>query len=380
MSDPGVRLYHRLPPSARNLAASLWGLWLLIWRRGPERRRAKDQALDREAWAAPRWEPWRNEQLATILDVAATRVPYYRRYWEAQGDSAGSPRWKQLENWPVLRKEELRADPASFVVEGHSRRWMYREHTSGSTGTPLTIWMSRQATRCWSGLFEARVLGWNGLCSRDRWAMLGGRLITPVDQLQPPFWAWNAAFRQLYMSSYHLSRDTASAYLEEMRKRRVVYALGYASSLYTLAWFAIELELRAPRLRCVISNAEPLLDHQREVIGRAFGCRVVDTYGMSELVAAGSECASGRMHMWPEVGSVEVMDDSADVPVEPGRVGRLRPLIELDDRQPPFPQRPFESPDDGLPFDVGHSKLASHRRSAAAAPPGSASAWPWRPF
>ena len=46
----------------------------------------------------------------------------------------------------------------------------------------------------------------------------------------------------------------------------------------------------------------------------------------------------------------------------PGRVGRLRPLIELVDRQPPVPQRPLEPPDDGLPFDVGRSMFAWHRR------------------
>jgi phenylacetate-CoA ligase len=50
---------------------------------------------------------------------------------------------------------------------------------------------------------------------------------------------------------------------------------------------------------------------------------VRNTYGMAEVAAAGSECAHGVMHEWPEVGILEVLRDDADVPVEPGETGRI---------------------------------------------------------
>jgi phenylacetate-CoA ligase len=55
-----------------------------------------------------------------------------------------------------------------------------------------------------------------------------------------------------------------------------------------------------------VTNAEPLFDYQRQTIAEAFQCPVRDTYGMAELVAAGSECPSGTLHLWPEVGLVDV--------------------------------------------------------------------------
>ncbi|HWC74048.1 MAG TPA: hypothetical protein VG454_08930, partial [Gemmatimonadales bacterium] len=49
-----------------------------------------------------------------------------------------------------------------------------------------------------------------------------------------------------------------------------------------------------------------VLPEQRATISAAFQCPVRETYGMTETVAAGSECDAGQMHSWPEIGYVEV--------------------------------------------------------------------------
>ena len=68
-----------------------------------------------------------------------------------------------------------------------------------------------------------------------------------------------------------------------------------------------------------ITNAEPLLDHQREAIAEAFQCPVRETYGMAENVAAATECEAGQLHQWPEAGVIEVLD--GDHPVSSGSFG-----------------------------------------------------------
>ncbi|MGH7490149.1 MAG: phenylacetate--CoA ligase family protein, partial [bacterium] len=39
---------------------------------------------------------------------------------------------------------------------------------------------------------------------------------------------------------------------------------------------------------------------------------VRETYGMAEIVAAGSECEHGRMHLWPEAGVLETIPGTSD--------------------------------------------------------------------
>lgn len=323
-----LKVYHQLPYPAKVLAASARGRRLERWRYGPDTERLVDEVLARDYWTAAQWDAWREERLAFMLHRAATRVPYYRDQWarrRAAGDRAAPD---VLANWPALSKDALRAQPHAFLADDCDPTTMYYEHTSGTTGKPLHLWHSRETLNAWYALTEARMRRWYGLSREDRWAILGGQLVAPVERDRPPFWVWNFALRQLYLSAYHLAPDNIAAYLEAIRRHEVVYLLGYPSGLYTLARVALERGLAAPHLRAVIGNAEPLLTHQRETIAAAFDCPARETYGMAEYAAAASDCDHGRLHLWPEAGHVEVLADVADAgegdaAVPAGTPGRL---------------------------------------------------------
>ncbi len=312
-------LYHRLPYGGRCLAASLRGFYLRHWRYSTDTPRLQEEALERDRWDAQTWQDFHRRAIHDLLQRAVTRVPYYRRFW--RGHSASE--WQDLANWPILQKETVRRDPRAFLADDCDPRRMFAEHTSGSTGTPLTVWWSRATTIAWYALVEARVRHWYGLSRKDRWAILGGQLVASVEQQRPPFWVWNVPLRQLYLSSYHLEPRNARAYLEAMAEHRVRYLFGYASAMADLAALAEDQGLPTPRLETAVSNAEPLFPHQRRSIESAFGCSTRDTYGTAELVCGASECAHGRLHLWPDVGLLEVVADDEDRPLEPGQVGRL---------------------------------------------------------
>jgi len=323
MAYPLFKLYHRLPPGLRSIAASIRGYQLRNLRFGPETERLAQEAIDRETFTWEQWKSWREEKLRHILRRAATRVPFYREQWSQRRGRQDLAAYKELGNWPVLRKEPLRASPIDFLAEDCDPRKMCCEHTSGSTGTPLTLWQSRETIRFWHALFEARWRYWYQVSRRDRWAILGGQLVVPVGRNHPPFWVWNAGLNQLYLSANHLSSKNARHYVRALVCHKVKYLWGYASALQTLASFALSQGITLPAMSAIISNAEPLYAHQRDIISKAFGGRAYDTYGMSEMVCAASECERGTMHLWPEVGIWEVLQDDADDPVKPGKVGRL---------------------------------------------------------
>jgi phenylacetate-CoA ligase len=323
--SPASRLltvYHRLPSPARSVAASARGYYLRWLRYDDETDRRVEEAREREYWPPERWPEYQDEAVARLLHRAATEVPYYRNQWSRRRSRGDRSSWEVLSNWPILEKESLRANARSFLADDCNPRRMVLEHTSGTTGTPLHLWSSRETQRVWYALFEARWRGWEGVSRRDRWVMLGGQLVTPVGRRKPPFWVWNAAFRQLYLSVYHLAPDLVGHYLEAIRRFRPRYILGYTSALHLIALEAKRRTWRPPEnLVAVLTNAEPLLSHQREAITAAFGCPVRETYGMSEMVAAAGECAAGSLHLWPEVGRVEIVDGDRPIPV--GETGEL---------------------------------------------------------
>ena len=309
MRSPGVQLYRWLSPQLRSVAATSYGVYLKAWRYGAETEQLIAEALERERWSSERIRSWQEERLNHVLNRAATKVPYYRHHWEKRRLNGDRASWENLKNWPILEKDTLRKHPKAFVADDCSIRRMYHEHTSGTTGKPLDLWWSKQTVRTWYALFEARCRLWNGVSRQDRWAILGGRLVTPSVRRKPPFWVWNAALNQLYCSSYHLSPDLIPAYCTALTQYRINHLVGYPSSMYALARGILAMKKRVP-ITVAITNAEPIFDYQREAISEAFQCNVRETYGMAEIVAAASECAEGGLHDWPEVGWLEAMDSN----------------------------------------------------------------------
>jgi phenylacetate-CoA ligase len=325
-----LALYHRLPATARSSAATLRGWYLRRWRYGKETAQLKAEVLERDHWGTAQWETWRAERIAYVLHRAATRVPYYRALWQRRRANGDRAPWDLLENWPLLEKDEVRANAPAFVADDCEPRRMFHEQTSGTTGKPLDIWRTRQTVSTVQAIADVRTCGWDDIPDDARWARLGGQLVVPVRERRPPFWVWNAAMRQLYLSSFHLAPDLIPFYLDALARYRITYIASYPSSIYAIAQEALRLGRRDIKLAAVYTNAEPVLPAQREAIAAAFHCPVRETYGMAETVAGASQCPANRLHQWPEFGHVEVRDDgelvctgllNVDMPLVRYRVG-----------------------------------------------------------
>lgn len=323
MPNLALRIYQVAPMPFRSAMAGARGMYLRAWRYGSETDRYLEEARTRERWTSEQWSAYQGEQLSRLLARAAARVPYYRAQWEARRRAGDRRSVERLEHWPILSKETVRANPRAFVADDRDVRRMYRERTSGTTGTPLELWLSRETVRTWFALYELRAREWNGVTWRDHWAMMGGQAVVPANRTRPPFWVWNAPMHQLYISANHESRDNALYIIDAMRKRRVTHLVTYASTGAALASDALLGGYRLEGLRALITNAEPVFPWQREAIQQAFGCPVRETYGMAELVAAASECSHQSLHLWPDVGHLEVLRDDEDCTVSPGNAGRF---------------------------------------------------------
>jgi len=320
MNNLVLKTFQRLPSPLKALVATYHGTRLRRWRYGTRFRDSLEAAHAREFWTWEQWEGYQRKRLRDVCRRARERVPFYRERWRNAVPEDMSP--ESLAQLPIVEKETVRSRPYDFVADDCDLRAMYREHTSGTTGTPLDVWWSHDTVQDWYSLFEARWREWNGLSRHDRWAILGGQVIVPIGRSRPPFWVHNSGLNQLYMSVYHISLDSTPAYLDAIAKYRPVYMFGFASAMHALAAFAIEHRRDDVRFRVAISNAEPLHEYQRETITRAFGCPVRNTYAMSEIAVGAGECPFGTMHVWPDAGIVEVVD-RLDRPLPPGRVGDL---------------------------------------------------------
>ena len=62
-------------------------------------------------------------------------------------------------------------------------------------------------------------------------------------------------------------------------------------------------------MHAVFTSGEPLYPWIRQKIEAAFRCEVFDSYGMTEYCGAIQQCAAGQMHLIPEFGFLEILDE-----------------------------------------------------------------------
>ena len=242
-----------------------------------------------------------------LLRVVTAHVPYYR---------CNSP----LE---FTYKDQIRERPEDFLADTVPRRALISWHTSGTTGKPLAIFYNRGAMqKMWA--FVELYRNTAGVTKGDRRAQFTGKMIVPSRQAASKkiFWRHDLANHALLLSSVHLLAENLPHYAAALERFRPVYLCGYPSCLYVLAEYYRQSGRPAPCVRAVLTSAETLLEHQRQMIEEVFATRVFDQYGQSEMQSFWYECESGRMHAHPLAGITEIVRPDG-TPAAPGEMGEV---------------------------------------------------------
>jgi phenylacetate-CoA ligase len=256
--------------------------------------------------------------------LAAKHVPYYRKKFSESGiDIEKIKSIEQLGLLPILEKQGVRASSESFVDERLERNKLLSGHTSGTTGTPLIVYRDVWQNSGAFAFLDARFHSVAGMRRRfNRSVSVGGHLVTAPQRSSPPFWVHNRRWNQLYMSSYQLSPRYLGYYVDELRRFKGEYIEGYPSSIYAIAQYIVDNKLEPVPFKACFTSAETLFDYHRAAIKKAFCCRTYNQYGCAEMALFAAECERGSMHLSPEIGIVEVVDEK-DRPVEAGQNGHV---------------------------------------------------------
>lgn len=320
-----IKYYHALPHFLKLLVVSIYGIRLKRFRYGKETFNYIKKAKSRESFSPSDWRNWHDIKLKSFLIKASLEVPFYKDFW---GEDAGSKVVEDLKNWPILSKEDVKNNTKKFVSDRYNLNSLSSFYTSGSTGTPLQVFFNKKVIRNWYALFELRWRNWHGKKLNDRYALIGGKEIVNASNTKPPYWVMNYGMNQLYMSAYHISQSSAEAYINAMSKYKVTYIYTYTSAIYSLAKFCSEKRIKTPDISFIMTNAEPVYRHQRQLIEKVFNCKVVETYGMAEMLVGAGQCSYGNMHYWPDAGIIETEHGSEQGEIIlTGLVNDVMPLI-----------------------------------------------------
>jgi len=296
------KIYLACPVFAQNILVSLYG-WIEHHRRYGRAcdalylKISENEFDDREQLALKQ-----NASLQKMLQHARSTVDFYQNI-----------RTNDLDNFPVVNRSDVFDHPERFVSSNYRSEKLLKLYTGGSTGTPLTIYMTRlvrQQTYAFWKLFYQQI----GFNIGDKKASFVGRKIQQPDNNNAPFWRYNAIDRQLIFSSYHLDTKNIPTYLAQLNKFKPVIIEGYPLSILRLAEYIIDHNTTLTFVpKGISTSSENFTDKQRKLMEKAFSCKVYDQYGSAESVVFASECEYQSKHVAPEYGLIEVLQKDGSI-------------------------------------------------------------------
>jgi phenylacetate-CoA ligase len=272
------------------------------------------------------------ERLKETIEHAIRTVPFYRKYAPLIKELAESNVYEILKELPPIDKDAINREPEAFLAEDCGDYATSR--TSGTTGTPLYIHMDKHTFLLGDALWWRRTR-WTGFEKGDWIARLVGDPIVPLKIERPKKpWIISHTDRRIYLSTFHLSRETALRMGELLNRRKPVYIMGYPSSLEILCNYLEETGFEARwKPKNILFSSEPMYTHQEKVIRRVFGSDIRGLYGSGEKVISACQCEAGTYHLSLVDGFLEgqfgIMENR-----QPGLVttltNRIMPLIRYE--------------------------------------------------
>jgi len=318
------KIYVKSPIVLQNAIISLYGYYWKNRRLGTVFKKQLNKFKQREIFTEKEWKEYQTIELRKLLIHAFTTVPFYTDKYKKVGFSLSDFQKFELPDiskLPYLEKEELRNFGRTTLLSTKKSKGKFYA-SSGSTGTPVSIYFSKKVHQTWNAAYEVRVRNWAGVNYRMARGMIGGRKVLSDSTAKPPYYRYNAAEKQTYFSAYHISEKTTPNYVEGFIKNKIEYLVGYAMSIFILADFIVKLGIKEVKLLAVLTSSEKLTQQMRETIEKAFDCRVFDAYSGVEACGLISENDNGELLFSPDTGIMEVVDEEGN-PVSNGETGEV---------------------------------------------------------
>lgn len=254
-------------------------------------------------WTKPDdWrDQWRADQLAELLAYASRHVPAYRSL-PADGKIA-------LDQLPIIDKQTIFGDEASYLSDEHQSIPAVEKHTGGSTGDPWNYPLDRAA---WAESYATQIYRYRqlGVDYGERRVLLGFPASLGLQRLN-----WQKQLRltaervDVSLCGFDVGPVASLNRAEQACAKKAAMWYGYASTIAAMAAAVLDTGLRMRGPRLIVTMAEPLWPNWQADISEAFGATVVEEYGCNDGGIMSYRCDEGNLHLADHQSIVEVVDD-----------------------------------------------------------------------
>jgi phenylacetate-CoA ligase len=247
-------------------------------------------------------------KLQKLLIYCIDSIPYYANltYLLKNGEI-------DIKHFPILTKKLL-CDNKNILLNKNELK-LIKNVSSGSTGQQSIVYWSKEE----QSINRATQILW--------WEWAGYKIGDPLLQTGiTPQRGFIKSLKDNLLNTYYLqafahSKKNVLLALKWAQKQKNPVLAGYASSLYVIATYALEENIKV-KFKASVSWGDKLFDHYKKKIFEAFGVNVYETYGSAEGLMMGGQKDLNNMYLMSSNVFIEILDDNGNE-VQDGEIGHV---------------------------------------------------------
>jgi len=240
-----------------------------------------------------------DEKLRKLISYCYNNVPFYHDLFNKLNLKPENIQTiEDLQKLPILDKKIIRKNWDKFIPKNLAKQKYFYGSTGGSTGEPFKYRISIVDDIIGTALLYTNY-NYLGYKFGDKFAFIGGASLLPSSRKYFEEVLRSAMLNMRFYSSFDMSDEGMYEILKNLREFRPKFIKGYSSSLYLLAMFMKDNNQKlnfTPKK--IFTTAEVLFNHQRKLIEKVFGSKVIDQYSLNDGGVSAYECEFGTgMHI-----------------------------------------------------------------------------------
>ncbi len=261
------------------------------------------------------------KHLNELLLHAVEHVPYYKNLFSKNlWDKDGLINMDAFKQLPVLEKSSLNQSFEQLKSNGSDRQTWKHNATGGSTGEPARFMQDINYAE-WNAATKMFYDGWTGYELGCKKVVIWGAERDIKGGLLKKFRQY--LYNKMIINAYQLKSEEMLSYVRGLNRAKPTQVLGYASCLYDFARYIDQKKLTIYSPKAIMSSAEVLYPHMRELIERVFQAPVFNRYGSREMGDMACECTQHNgLHISMPTHYVEVIREDGKEAL-PGEMGHI---------------------------------------------------------